>query len=139
MQELMGVISVWLAVSFGLPEAPEPPKIRYMEPAQIAQIRYGKSGVGVGDVVSVYDDLTGTIVLHPDWSSGNIEDVSVLVHELVHHMQNKARLTYACPEEREALAYEAQEKWLRLFGTDIERAFGIDPMSLMIKTKCLPW
>lgn len=137
MQELMGVIMVWLTATFALPEVREPPRIRYMPPAQIAEIRYGRSGVGVGDVVSVYNDLTGTIILAPDWNSRNVNDVSVLVHELVHHMQNRGSMTFACPQEREALAYEAQQRWLELFDTDLENAFGIDPFSLLVKTNCM--
>ncbi len=135
----MVVIMVWLAATFGLPEVQDPPGIRYLAPNQIAAIHYGRGEVGVGDVVSVYEDLTGTIILNPDWNSRSVADISVLAHELVHHLQNRAGLTYACPEEREALAYQAQQKWLQLFGADLESAFGIDALSLKIKTNCLPW
>ena len=50
--------------------------------------------------------------------------------------QNKAGLTYACAGEREKLAYEAQEKWLGLFGRTLQGEFEIDPFTLKISTTC---
>ena len=59
------------------------------------------------------------------------------MHEAVHHLQNTAGLTYACPQEREALAYQAQEKWLGLFGRSLASEFQIDGLTLLVNTKCL--
>lgn len=36
-------------------------------------------------------------------------------------------MIFACPAERERLAYRAQDDWLQLFDHDIQSAFGIDP------------
>jgi len=54
----------------------------------------------------------------------------------VHHVQNVAGLKYACAQEREKLAYEAQERWLGLFGHSLERDFELDGFSLLVKTRC---
>jgi hypothetical protein len=62
--------------------------------------------------------------------------LSILVHEMVHHLQNVGRLKFECPQEREQLAYDAQEKWLSLFGRDLEHDFGMDAMSIFVKSKC---
>ena len=45
-------------------------------------------------------------------------------------------MRFACPAEREVLAYRAQDAWLRLFGTNLENAFGIDSMMLLVATAC---
>jgi hypothetical protein len=55
---------------------------------------------------------------------------------IVHHVQNVAGLKYACAQEREKLAYEAQERWLGLFGHSLERDFELDGFSLLVKTRC---
>jgi hypothetical protein len=34
---------------------------------------------------------------------------------MVHHLQTVGGLKFACPQEREELAYKAQERWLELF------------------------
>jgi hypothetical protein len=35
--------------------------------------------------------------------------LSVLVHEMVHHLQASADMRFACPAEREAVAYRAED------------------------------
>jgi hypothetical protein len=42
---------------------------------------------------------------------------------MAHHFQNILSLKHACPQERERLAYEAQDRWLRLFGHSLETDF----------------
>jgi hypothetical protein len=43
------------------------------------------------EAVAVYDDLTKTIFLPHSWKGETPADLSVLVHEMVHHLQNNAR------------------------------------------------
>jgi hypothetical protein len=87
--------------------------------------------------VAVYSDATHTIYLPEGWTGGTPAELSVLVHELVHHVQNVGGLKYACPQEREKLAYMAQERWLGLFGHNLEADFELDAFSLLVKTRCL--
>jgi len=88
-------------------------------------------------VISLYNVPMKTIYLLPGWTGRTPAELSMLVHELVHHLQNVGHIAYACPQERETLAYEAQEKWLSLFGRDLLRDFKIDPFTLLMNTKCL--
>jgi hypothetical protein len=60
----------------------------------------------------------------------------MLVHEMVHHLQNMAGLTFACPEAREKPAYRAQQDWLALSGRDFFAEFATDPFSLLVRTEC---
>ncbi len=55
---------------------------------------------------------------------------------MVHHLQNVGGLKYECPQAREKLAFVAQERWLRMYGTDLEKEFGIDPFSLLVLSNC---
>ena len=49
-------------------------------------------------------------------------DFAVLVHEMVHHMQNLSGIRYECQQQREKLAYAAQDKFLRLFSRDLHNS-----------------
>jgi hypothetical protein len=89
------------------------------------------------EFVALYEDRTGTILLSNGWTGNTPAELSVLVHELVHHMQNYAKLKYPCPEAREAVAYAAQEKWLKMFGQSLAKAFELDPMTLRVRTSCI--
>jgi hypothetical protein len=91
---------------------------------------------GRREVVAVYDARRNRILLPHGWNGQSPAELSVVVHEMVHHLQNKAGTKFACPAEREEMAYAAQEKWLGLFGTNLEREFEIDTFTLKMSTTC---
>ncbi len=74
------------------------------------------------------------IFLPEGWSEKTPSELS---HKMVHHIQNMAGLKFACPEEREKMAFEAQERWLALFGRTLQTEFGLDPFTLLVRTNCL--
>ncbi len=152
MEALLKVLIVWLSINYGLPATKDLPFLRYESPLEIAFLQanaltpearlrvvkslYANPPEARHKVVAMYDVHHETIILPAGWSAARPADQSILVHELVHHLQNEAGLRYACPEEREALAYKAQEKWLASFGMSLEREFGIDAMTLLVSTRC---
>ncbi len=75
-------------------------------------------------------------MLPKGWAGRSHAELSVLLHELVHHIQTTAHLTYECPAAREKLAYAAQEKWLGLFNLSLASEFNIDPFTLKVATEC---
>ena len=154
MHALLTVLVTWLSVNYGLPSAPEHPRIELVPPARMAAVRYsrlqgampdrvateaGKSAPSeLGrDVFAIYDDRSRTIYLPEGWTGATPAEVSVLVHELVHHLQNVAGLQYDCSAAREKPAYSAQARWLELFGTSLADEFDIDAMTILVRTSCL--
>jgi hypothetical protein len=151
-QPLLAMIETWLAFQFDLPSSERHPRIELAPPAKIAALRYqgffptsgterapnGRpAALPDGDVVAVYSDATQTIYLAEGWTGTTPAELSVLVHEMVHHLQNAGGLKYQCPQEREKLAYMAQDRWLSLFGHSLERDFELDGVSLLLRTTCL--
>jgi Domain of unknown function (DUF6647) len=151
-EPLLAVIGAWLSIEFDLPIVRDHPRIELVPPAEIAALRYRGRFPSAGteraltghspaaaerDTVAVYSDSTRTIYLADDWTGGTPAELSVLVHEMVHHLQNLAGLRYECPQAREKLAYLAQERWLALFGRDLAQDFELDGFTLLVKTKCL--
>jgi Domain of unknown function (DUF6647) len=151
-QPLLAAIEAWLALHFDLPSVDHYPRIALVPPAKIAALRYqgflsnprienvpsGDAGTASrSDVVAIYADATQTIYLPERWTGTTAAELSVLVHEMVHHVQNVGGLKYQCPQEREKLAYMAQDRWLGLFGHNLEADFELDAFSLLVKTRCL--
>ena len=133
---LLDTIALWLEVNFDLPAAQKHPTLATLPAAELVEIRYGAgSSVSPGEVVAVYDD-SGTIYFTEGWTGSSVAQLSVLVHEMVHHLQTSADMRFACPGEREAVAYRAQEAWLQLFGMSLETTFDIDPAMLLFATAC---
>lgn len=122
MEAALTTIAVWLSFNLMLPPIYEHPHVEF---ASLSRLE------------AFYDDKTRTIFLPKGWTGRSSAELSVLVHEMVHHVQNVAGLTYACPEEREKIAYAAQRQWLALFGRDLMRDFKIDPMTLLVRTNCM--
>jgi uncharacterized protein DUF6647 len=150
-EPLLTAIETWLSIEFDLPILGIHPRIELVPPAEIAALRYrghfpnagtehATSGPSAApsdrDTVAVYSDSTRTIYLAENWTGSTPAELSVLVHEMVHHLQSLAGLKYECPQAREKLAYTAQERWLALFGHDLAQDFELDGFSLLAKTKC---
>ncbi len=155
MQALLTVIVTWLSVTFGLPEIHEPPQVEFVSEQRMAEVRYERLGadwphkkhpskeeepvkarIGHG-VHAIYDDRSRTIYLAEGWTGTTPAEVSVLVHEMVHHLQNLGGLTYDCAGAREKPAYQAQARWLELFGQSLPGAFQLDPMTILVRTNCM--
>jgi hypothetical protein len=76
--------------------------------------------------MGAYDDVANTIYLPEGWTGKTPAEASILIHQMVYHVQNLAGLKYECSWERERLAYAAQERWLRLHDSNLWDAFAID-------------
>ena len=146
---LSSAVETWLAIHFNLPAPDRHPNIKIVSSETIASLRYGSFLSNIAseraaqiksiarETVAIYVDSERAIYLSDRWTDGETSYLSVLVHEMVHHMQNLGGLKYVCSQEREKLAYMAQEQWLRLFGHSLEQDFALDAFSLLPKTRCL--
>jgi uncharacterized protein DUF6647 len=143
-------METWVSNQFDLPVMHEHPRIEFAPPAKIASLRFtgllsdpkaqvepdNRASSAQYDTIAIYDDATRTIYLPEGWTGKTAAELSVLVHELVHHFQNVLGLKHECPQEREKLAYIAQDRWLGLFGHSLADDFALDPFSLFVKTAC---
>jgi hypothetical protein len=149
-QSLLARIDEWLAANFDLPHAAELPKVEYAPAAKIVALRYKGLVVASSDVtgsipqtalerstVAIYVDAEKTIYLPDDWSGRSLSELSVLVHEMAHHMQNLGGMRYECLRAREKLAYAAQDKFLELFGRDLENQFDVNPFTILVRSTCV--
>jgi hypothetical protein len=150
MTPLVAAIALWLSVTFDFPADGKFPNIEFVPHAKIATMRLaGTAGMQTtsdgtspqsdgSDVIAIYAPSTETILLPENWTGKTAADLSVLVHEMVHHLQHVSNQKFACPEQRERLAFEAQNAWLKLFKTDLEAAFGIDSFTVWARSACIP-
>jgi hypothetical protein len=138
MTMLIAAIMMWLSANFELPLVHEQPTVKIVARDEMAAAaNRGLPLSNAGELEALYDHRARVIMLSDRWTGATPADLSVLVHELVHHMQNVAGVTHACEAAREELAYAAQEKWLGLFGQSLSTTFGLDAATLKFKTVCL--
>ena len=138
MEALLTAIVLWLSINFPLPANLNHPGIKFVSAAEMIAQRTGVSASEISsDIVALYSNESKTIYLMDGWTGKTPAELSILVHEMVHHLQNVGQLKFACPEEREELAYKAQDSWLHLFGRDLESDFQMDAFTIIVKSKCL--
>jgi hypothetical protein len=56
---------------------------------------------------------------------------------MVHHLQNLGQLKYDCPAAREKLAYQAQDEWLKLYESNLEKEFEIAKVTVLVTSGCM--
>jgi len=151
--ESLDEIAKWVSANFELPYASEPPRLERVSPLRLYQLRHRaflpSQSQAVGgeyatptpqyqrEVVAVYDDANRTVYLPDGWTGETIAEQSVLVHEMVHHLQNLAGQKFACAGEREKPAYLAQDRWLRDHGHDLEKDFEVDLFTVVALSACM--
>ena len=146
---LLSAISRWVASNCDLPPTTELPNLVQVSPSRISSIRYGEfpspgkqqSGSSPHEkdhsTVAIYIERERTIYLPDTFKGDTIAELSVLVHEVVHHMQSIAGLRYDCPQAREKQAYLAQQKWLNQFDRDLWTEFKIDAFTVLVYGSCI--
>lgn len=154
MQTMLTAIVTWLSVNLGMPAIYDLPRVELVSAEAMHAVRYqrGESGQPARtalrkspaaqrdqrqEVEALYDDATRTIYVSKDWTGRTPAELSVLVHEMVHHVQNVAGLKYECPQAREKPAYVAQDRWLALFGRNLMEEFKLDPVTVLVRTNCM--
>jgi hypothetical protein len=149
-QASLNELARWLAANYDLPYSADPLRLERVSPLRLYQLRHGAflATQAASDnatprpgyqreVVAAYDDKNRIVYLPESWTGETIAEQSLLVHEMVHHLQNVAGQKFACAAEREKTAYLAQDKWLRQHGLDLEKAFDVDMFTVVVMSACM--
>ncbi len=153
MQTLLTVLMTWLSINAGLPAVHQHPGVEFVSATKMEEVRkrrltaagqadaprseaLASNGAGHG-VHGIYDDQGQTIYLPQGWTAASPADLSVLIHELAHHVQSVSKLRYDCAGAREKLAYEAQSRWLALFDKNLADEFQLDAMTILVRSNCM--
>lgn len=136
--DLVADLSRQVAAALDLPAPPSPPAIRIVPRSHLPLIAAALSGQPVQgrDFLALYLPVSGAILLSEGWDPANPRDLSVLLHELVHHADAATGGLDPCAGTREARAYGIQSDWLEARGDSLQAAFGIDAFTLLLLTSC---
>jgi hypothetical protein len=86
--------------------------------------------------LALYHADSGTVLLRSDWDMRDLRDRSILVHELVHHLQANAGREYVCKGAMERQAYDIQAAWLEARGADLLEVMNMNGLFLYAVTRC---
>ena len=146
-EPIISLIGKFLSEKLEFPGPARPPRVEFVSSVQIMAIRYRDVSTepellwlsGKPNALDMaYDEARGIIYLSEYWTGGSPAEISVLLHGLVNHTQHEYGLTYACAQQREEVAFAAQEAWLKQFGRSLSETFGLDEAAQMLSTQCIP-
>jgi hypothetical protein len=131
----------WLAENSESPPVYNRPEIYVSAPVRLTALDAGdlsEASLGLfGEPrIGRYEDSTRRVYFSNGWNPETVGGQSLLVHQMVYHLQNLAGLKYECPQARARLAYDAQARWLSQTGRTLESEFGIDAGTLLLSTDC---
>ena len=150
MIEIVMGLMIWISTQTGW-AVPEPPQIVYIEsgqemfmlsndchnePNQLICSTYNPEH---SNILGLYNNEIKTIFLDKNFWWSSVRDQSILLHELVHHMQyTKDWENYRkkCKGDIEKEAYDLQEKWLAIRGLELGKTIELGPLLRHILTQC---
>ncbi len=127
----------WIATRSGWNATMAPP-VHLAAPAQLARMLYGdKAAADRICPTALYSIDRHEIYLSTSWNTDDLRDRSVLLHELVHHLQILNKVKVDCPALYDRQAYALQAAWLREQGIDEPYSFlRLDEFTIYTTTRC---
>lgn len=114
----------------------EAPLIRFVPYAELVKKFTGKKPTDF-HVEAIYSDQDHSIYLPDGWRAEDLRARSVLLHELVHHLQYLNHVKATCESEYELQAFKLQVAWLDEQGVDDPLGLlDINPYFLLMLGQC---
>lgn len=132
MPALVSALEAWLDAATEWPRRNAAPHIRLVSQWEAAALQGEGASLQRGRLRGLYAPERSEILLVRPWDPQRVEDVSVLLHELVHYRQ--APHHWYCPAAQELPAYRLQEEWLS------EQGFTADVnwIAIVLDAGCTP-
>ena len=93
----------------------EVPEIRFLPQVEL-DAQYTKESSPPGNELFAFYDLKSDIIyLRDSWNIHSPWSKSVLLHELIHYVQDKNNIAFECTAEMEQQAWPLQKKYLRIY------------------------
>jgi hypothetical protein len=109
---LVGSLLGWIEKQTGYHAPNQPSVVASQEKFQMVM---NMNGVHYADARAMY--IPGMVILDNEaWEADDPVQLSLLVHELVHHAQLFSKRKYACSDAKEYEAYIIQNQWLAAHG-----------------------
>ena len=127
----------WIVGKQGWANSPAPP-IQSVPGSQLRNMYFGSVQLIKGvQPLALYSRTQHVIYLTDTWNPERLLDRSILLHELVHHLQITNGVKLACPGAYEAQAYRLQIDWLRDQGVqDPYKFLNIEKAAISALSEC---
>ena len=113
MKEILTALMLWLSANTPFQAHPELPKVVFLPIETMEQMFYGDNEYEPDQLRGMYNKDIDTIYLPDDWNRNSAWDMGVLVHEMVHYLQDQNEMKFNCSNEMEKMAWPIQQFYLK--------------------------
>ena len=112
MKEILTAIMIWLGANTSLDTNHDIPKVLFLPQSEMESLFYKGEGKMPNTLHGLYDKDSDTIILPDTWDRREPWDLGVLVHEMVHYLQDQNNQKFNCIAEMERDSWPIQKKYL---------------------------
>ena len=111
MKSVIAALMLWISANTNYQTNFNPPRIVQMSQAALEQ-KYYQGKANDSHLHAFYSPLNETIYINKEFDVNDPFNQSILLHEILHHVQFKNGVKYRCIAELEQEAYPLQQQYL---------------------------
>jgi hypothetical protein len=113
MKEIIMALMIWIGANTNYNVDVLEPKILFVTQDQLEQAYYGGEKYEGVTLHGFYDTKLNLIILPDTWDRTDSWNQSVLLHEMIHYLQDVNQIKYPCIEEMEKDTWPLQKQYLK--------------------------
>ena len=116
MKEILTALMIWLGANTTLDTNHDIPKVVFLPQDKMEQLYYIDEPEKLpNELHGLYDTESDTIILRDTWDRRKAWDMGVLIHEMVHYLQDMNDVDFQCTAQMEKDAWPIQQKYCLLY------------------------
>ena len=112
MKEILTALMIWIGANSNLDTNHDIPVVLFLTQEQMEHMYYGEHEHEKDSLHGLYDTDDNVIILPDTWDRRKPWDLGVLLHEMVHYLQDQNDIKFACMANMERDAWPLQQKYL---------------------------
>ena len=135
MKEIITALMIWIGANSSLDTLVEIPQVIFLPQEQMESLYYSAGNKKTGTLHGFYNTKQDVVILPDTWDRRKGWDLSVLLHEVIHYVQDMNGITFQCLAEMEKDTWPLQQKYLKeVHNIDWE----YDKLWYVLTSTCLP-
>jgi len=112
MKEILTALMIWLGANTPFNTNHDIPNILFVTQDQMEEMFYKGDNKMPNTLHGLYDKESDTIILSEKWDRRKPWDMGVLLHEMIHYLQDQNKMKFNCTAEMEKDAWPIQQFYL---------------------------
>ena len=113
MKEILTALMIWLGANTPFDTNHDIPNVLFLSQTQMEQMFYKGNDKMPNTLHGLYDQESDTIILPDTWDRRKAWDLGVLLHEMVHYLQDQNDMDFNCTAEMERESWPIQQRYLK--------------------------